>query len=70
MVEDYAKNGVTGLANISSTLLTLKLSGRLMLINKKLLNLGVNISDVGAIVQMLTMVLKLVNIDLMIQEMK
>ena len=54
MVEDYAKNGVTGLANISSTLPYPQIEWKIDVDKQKAAQLGVNISDVGAIVQMLT----------------
>ena len=54
MVEDYAKNGVTGLANVSSTLPHPQIEWKIDVDKQKAAQLGVNISDVGAIVQMLT----------------
>ena len=53
MVEEYAKNGVTGLANKFNTTLP-QIEWKVDVDKQKAAQLGVNISDVGAIVQMLT----------------
>ena len=54
MVEDYAKNGVTGLANVSSTLPHPQIEWKIDVDKQKAAQLGVNISDDCAIVQMIT----------------
>mgnify|MGYP002177668640 FL=1 len=54
MIEQYMKNGVIGLANIRSTLPYSLIEWRVDVDKQKAAQLGVSISDIGALVQMLT----------------
>ena len=54
MIEQYMKNDVIGLANIRSTLPYSLIEWRVDVDKQKAAQLGVSISDIGALVQMLT----------------
>ena len=54
MIEQYMKNDVIGLANIGSTLPYSLIEWRVDVDKQKAAQLGVSISDIGALVQMLT----------------